>query len=80
MASPERGGGPRVSVAMGFCGAQNTIQVTLGESVESKPPAPLKGELPPQRLRGAVSIYVLSRLGRIRTIQNEHVTYSPGIL
>ena len=32
-----------------------------GESVQANPPAPLKGELPPQRLRGAASSYVFAK-------------------
>ena len=42
-------------------GTQNTIQEIQGEFVQANPQAPLKGELPPQRLRGAVSGYVFAK-------------------
>ncbi len=59
--SPERGGGPRVSVAEGFAVRRIPIGMHQGEFAEAKPQAPLKGELPPQRLRGAASNYLFAK-------------------
>ena len=48
-------------MAEGFAIRRIQFKMHQGESAQPKPQAPLKGELPPQRLRGAARGYVFAR-------------------